>query len=384
MPAYLTPLLLLLASPLAGGVGVEPGVRAAEHPAPQIDYLRAEFEDLRARHEQARRGLAGSPDGARVADQAFRGQFAELAARGSGRATAWFLRTFPLAHEATRQEQQVRLEMFEQLARDEADRAWLLDPAFDLFEVLLRDAEVLGRGPAIDLAEAFARAATVDETRARALGTAACLEATWTEPDPARRKRAEQRHAEVIERFPDTAQAQASRDALWRLSKLAVGKLAPGFIASDVDGNEIRLGDLHRRVLVVEFWSANDPAARAWADHRAKLVERHIDERFFLLGVNLDQDAQSFRRALEGLGIEWLNAFTGASQGSAASTGPKQAVWRMTQGGTNLVLDANGVVRHVDLHGAELEAAVAALIAEGRAQRGAPQAKTNAGVVQGL
>jgi len=59
-------------------------------------------------------------------------------------------------------------------------------------------------------------------------------------------------------------------------------------------------------------------------------------------------------------------------------------VWRMTQGGTNLVLDANGVVRHVDLHGAELEAAVAALIAEGRAQRGAPQAKTNAGVVQGL
>jgi len=355
MPAHLIT-LLLLANPLLGGGAVESSLPSSARQAASSEPLLEEFEALRAAHSEARRSLEGTPGIAQVADEAYRAPLIELSLGGSGRATAWLLRTFPLADTASRAEIATRLDHYAQLARDDADRAWLLDPAFDLFGVLVRDAERLGQAPAIERAEAFARTSTVDETRAAALGAAAQLEGCWTDLDPDRRARARARHDEVLARFPGTAQAAVSRDALWRLSRLAVGKVAPSFITRDVDGNEIRLDDLRRRVLVVEFWSTETPGARTWAAHRRSLVERHVDERFFLLGVCLDRDAQYFRRACESLEVDWTNAF---------EVDPTaQSVWRVAEPGSNLVLDSKGVVRFVNVHGAALDAAVASLIEE--------------------
>lgn len=369
MPAHLS-LLLLLANPLVGGdalgtsqLAATPLVSGAEQQAAGATPLRAEFEVLRARHEQARRALEQTPGAAQLADQAYGARFIELSERGSARATAWFLRAFPLTDLASRTEVADRLGLYGRLLREEADGHWLLDPEFELFDVLCRDAATLGRDSAVALAEAFARTSTVDETRAAALGAAATMVGTWTEPDPARRAQAQARHADVVARFPDTAQAQTSRTALWRLSRLAVGRAAPDFITRDVDGNEIRLADLHRRVLVVEFWSAEEPGTRARVADLQALAERHIDERFFLLGVNLDADPESFRRSVESLEVEWTNVFEGGLA--------QRPVWRVDRPGSNLVLDANGVVRFVDVHGTELEAAVASLLGEFRAP-GAP------------
>lgn len=384
MLAHLTPLLLLLANPIAGGDAAEPGRPALEREAPALlretqaaQLLRDEFEVLREGHTRAKSGLALTPGAAQTADQAYRARFIELSRRGSGRATAWFLRAFPLDTRATRDELTARLGLYEGLARDSADRAWLLDPAFDLFRVLERDAALLGRGPAIEIAEAFARASTADETRAAALGSAALLEARWTDADPKRRARARQRHQDLITRFPATAQANASRDAMWRLSNLVVGKAPPEFITRDVDGNEIRLAELHRRVLVVEFWSDSTPGIREWADQLRALVERHLSERLFVLGVNLDADPLRFRRALEKLSVEWPNAFDGGLS--------SRQTWRLDQPGTNLVLDASGILRFVDIHGAELDAAVAELLAETRAPAGsALQSQSQAGATKGL
>lgn len=387
MHAHLLSLLLLLASPLAGEDALDTGdLGPAEGRAPTSPAAAptTDFDLLHARFEDARQGLAPAPGGVDVAKQAFRAQFAELSAAGEGRATAWLLRSFPLEETAARGELEQRLELYGHLVRDEANSAWLLEPELEVFSTLLRDRDVLGRPIAIRLAEEFARASTVDETRARALGTAADLEAHWTDTHAARRARASQRHAEVLARFPGTEQAQASADALWQLTKLRIGKPAPEFVTRDVDGNEIRLGDLRRRVLVVEFWSADDPGVRAWAAHRAGLVERHLDDRFFLLGVNLDADPLRFRRALGDLGIEWSNAFEGGNRA--------QAIWRVHEGGTNLVLDADGVVRFTNLSGAELEAAVAVLIEETSRrtqQAGAlggisPESSNQVGATQGL
>ena len=385
MQAHLTDLLLLLLSPLAGPEALGTSAQGPTEQIAPAATAPADFDQLHERYDETRRGLAGTPGGADVANQAFHAQFAALSAAGEGRATAWLLRSFPLEEAADRPELEERLALYDHLVRDEANSAWLLDPELEVFSTLHRDREVLGRPLAIELAEEFARASTVDETRARALGTAADLEATWTDTHPARRARAKQRHAAVIQRFPETAQAAASADALWKLTKLRVGKLAPEFITRDVDGNEIRLSDLRRRVLVVEFWSAEDAGARSWAAHRAQLVERHLDDRFFLLGVNLDSNPQRFRRALGELGVEWSNAFEGGLR--------EKAVWRMYEGGTNLVLDVDGVVRFTNLTGADLEAAVASLIEESKKQTpktpnkaggGSPQSSNQAGATQGF
>ena len=145
---------------------------------------------------------------------------------------------------------------------------------------------------------------------------------------------------------------------------------AGSVITRDVDGNEIRLADLHRRVLVVEFWSAEGPGARTRVAGLQALVERHIDERFFLLGINLDADAERFRHLVESLEVQWTNVFEGGLA--------QRPMWRVDRPGANLVLDLNGVVRFVDVHGAELEAAVASLLVEMGTPAGPAQASHQA------
>jgi len=348
---------LLLAIPLAG----RPVLAAAQAPvtvaAPQApaaaDPLDEEFAALHARLTKSRAGLHAAGREA-VADAAYRSAFEALAERGSDRAAAWLLATFAANVDAPREVLAERAALYERLARQDADRLWLLDPELDVLGALRRDAQALGRGPAIRLAEEFARVSTDDEIRAAALGSAAQLEARWTDGDPARRERARVLHAEIVRRFPKTAQAQASVDALWQLANLEVGAPAPEILARDVDGNEIRLSDLRHRVVLVEFWTATAPDVQSWAARRRALHERHLDDRFAILGINLDRDELRFRHVLTDLDIEWMNAFEPGVE--------RQDVWRVHSGGANVLVDAQGVVRGIDLRGPALEQAIASLL----------------------
>ena len=85
--------------------------------------------------------------------------------------------------------------------------------------------------------------------------------------------------------------------------------------------------------------------------------DRFRDERFTLVGVNLDGQEYAYRRNVEEFEIDWPNAFTG---------GPNERVIWTIRGPASFVLAPGRVIRFADLGVGELEQAIEQLLAEGK------------------
>ncbi len=350
-------LVLALVAPPGGDPPVDPSDGIVDGGRPEevaADDPEVRFDLALQHYRVARESFAR----ARLDDSVLRAtwlpSWLELARAGSGRSAALALRSRPDGIDTPEV-----LDLYEQLTAF-AGETWLLETEFDVFATLRRDAAQLGRARALGLAERFRERAPNTEQAGAALLLSAQLEEDACSAEPAREQRALDLHREVVQRFPGTRAAQESAQSLWRLDRLRVGRVAPDFVTRDVAGNQMRLSDFGRKIIVVEFYSFSDPGVVARMAHRRALFERHREDRFTLLGINLDADPIAFRRALEEHEVEWPNSFEG---------GPEvRAIWKVRRGPIHFVLDPDRVVQSVGKSDVELDAAVDELLSEVRAK----------------
>jgi len=90
------------------------------------------------------------------------------------------------------------------------------------------------------------------------------------------------------------------------------------------------------------------------------LVERHADDPFQLIGINEGDDEESFTAGMREHRVNWLVAF----QNTGMRTGPITEFYRVQAFPTIYVIDAEGVIRHMNVRGAALDRAVERLLAE--------------------
>ncbi|MCI0458890.1 MAG: TlpA family protein disulfide reductase [Gemmataceae bacterium] len=137
-----------------------------------------------------------------------------------------------------------------------------------------------------------------------------------------------------------------------------LGKPAPDIVGEDLDGNPLRLSDYRGKVVVLSFWGSWCPPCREMIPHERKLVERHRDKPFALLGVNSDGGLLAIRNFVARERITWRNWRDGGPEG------PIARAWGITGWPTVYVLDAGGVIRYKDVRGDALDRAVDKLLAE--------------------
>ena len=92
--------------------------------------------------------------------------------------------------------------------------------------------------------------------------------------------------------------------------------------------------------------------------HSKALVERLKDAPFALLGVNTDDDKETYQRKAVEYGVTWRSAWQGSTRGPIPST------WGVNSYPTIFVLDADHVIRFIDARGQELSNKVDLLLAE--------------------
>ena len=164
--------------------------------------------------------------------------------------------------------------------------------------------------------------------------------------------------ADVTVRLADRARAELARIA--NLPNLKVGRVAPEIAGEDLDGKPLKLSDHRGKVVVICFWATWCGPCMAMVPHERELVARMAGKPFVLLGVNSDEakDRDKARRVAREKRMTWPSWWDGGHRGAI------QTAYDVTHWPTVYVLDARGVIRHIDVRGKELDRAVDTLLAD--------------------
>jgi peroxiredoxin len=145
---------------------------------------------------------------------------------------------------------------------------------------------------------------------------------------------------------------------LFTRRSLKAGKVAPEIEGTDEEGKSFKLSDYRGKVVVLTFSGNWCGPCRGMYPQERILVSALEHKPFAMVSVNTDKDVQTLRDAIKAGEITW------PCWNDGGTDGPITTHWGIISFPTIFVLDPDGVIRHRDLRGEELDRAVAALLAK--------------------
>jgi peroxiredoxin len=168
-------------------------------------------------------------------------------------------------------------------------------------------------------------------------------------------------HLQALERA-HPAHATMLSEARRAVSTLTVGKPAPDIVGVNLDGEPMKLSDHRGKVVVLKFGGAWCAICRAEYPYERFLLELYDGWPFAILGVDSSDTLDAARRGFVEHGLSYLAWWDGRS--GTDDRGPIAAAWNVQGWPTTYVLDAEGVIRFVDLRSEDLMKAVRQLLVE--------------------
>jgi peroxiredoxin len=130
----------------------------------------------------------------------------------------------------------------------------------------------------------------------------------------------------------------------------AVGSNAMDFTQNDVNGNPIALSSFKGKYVLVDFWASWCRPCRAENPNVVKAYNKFKDKNFTILSVSLDQDKDSWTKAIEKDGLKWNHVSDLKYWSNAVAV--QYHIQSIPQ---NFLIDPNGKIVAKDLRGADLE-----------------------------
>lgn len=100
-------------------------------------------------------------------------------------------------------------------------------------------------------------------------------------------------------------QGQELAGRIATLSRVQVGKAAPGFAQADTSGMSVKLADYKGKYVLLEFWASWCAPCRAESPNVLKAYDRFHDKGFTVLSVSLDNDKGKWLQAIKKDGLLW-------------------------------------------------------------------------------
>lgn len=156
--------------------------------------------------------------------------------------------------------------------------------------------------------------------------------------------------------FAGMSMAELANVISYEMRHLAVGRTPPEITGTDQEGAGFKLSDYRGKVVVVDFFCDWCPHCVKMYPLERNMVTQYQGKPFALLGVNCDE-GERLKDIITEKSVTWRCWKDG-------SGGPIAREWRVDSYPKLYVLDHTGKIRFKDVRGAELEAAVAKLVAE--------------------
>src|SRR5580704_4240869 len=94
--------------------------------------------------------------------------------------------------------------------------------------------------------------------------------------------------------------------AMTVFSQVKSGHSAAEISLPDSSGNIVRLSDLKGKVVLVDFWASWCGPCRNNNPHLTRLYNRYHPEGLQILGVSIDNDQESWRKAIMQDNLQWI------------------------------------------------------------------------------
>lgn len=131
-----------------------------------------------------------------------------------------------------------------------------------------------------------------------------------------------------------------------KLASRAIGEIAPNFTVKDTNGEEFSLSDYRGKVVLIEFWGSwAIPSRNIIRGNTSPLYKKYNNEGFEVIGIAMDFDVNKTIESMKADRNTWRN--TSGSQVSRQ--------YLISSIPASLLLDRNGVIVAVSMHGEGLE-----------------------------
>ena len=118
-----------------------------------------------------------------------------------------------------------------------------------------------------------------------------------------------------------------------------VGRLAPDFTLTDLEGNRVTLSDFRGKVVLINFWATWCPPCRAEMPEIEAVYQEYKSQDVVVIGVDLLETENEVRQFVQQGGYNWI--FVIDTTGVVANNYGVSAI------PTSFFLDKEGVIRVV-------------------------------------
>ena len=136
-----------------------------------------------------------------------------------------------------------------------------------------------------------------------------------------------------------------------------IGKLAPDFSTTDIDGIPISLKDYRGKVVLLDFWTTTCGPCIGEMPNMKKVYDAYKDVGFDVIGVNLDTNEADLHEFLKVCNLPWRQIFGGQDS-------PLKKLYRVRGVPSPWLMDKEGKVISYQARGTALKKLVAEAVKE--------------------
>lgn len=135
---------------------------------------------------------------------------------------------------------------------------------------------------------------------------------------------------------------------------IEIGKKAPEIIMTRADGTSFSLSALKGKLVLIDFWATwcapcveEQPLLKTMYESYSQQVKNN---QFEILGVSLDKNKESWQKAIDRFGINWIQISDLKFWKS-----PVAKLYEVDELPFNVIIDRKGIILAKNLHGKQLE-----------------------------